>query len=89
MSAPRDSQHGQACGDFVELMTAYLDDALPDDLRAEVDRHLDVCSGCRTAITQWRRVVDLTGRLSADDVTDVDPRELDRFTSTLHALRRR
>ena len=37
------------CRELVELVTDYLDDALPPALRVAVDRHLDDCDGCLNA----------------------------------------
>ncbi len=56
-----------ACREFVDLVTAYLDHALPPDRQAQIDDHLATCEGCRTVLAQWRTVIDLAGRL-----TDVD-----------------
>ena len=83
--APPDLQ----CREFVELVTAYLDDALPDDERARVDHHLEGCQGCRTVLAQWRSVIDLAGRLTQADVDNTDDYTRDRLLSTLRALRRR
>jgi anti-sigma factor RsiW len=61
------------CSDFVELVTDYLDDALPTDQRTQLDEHLETCPGCQTVLAQWREVVRLTGRLADTDVDRVDP----------------
>src|SRR5690242_7833405 len=55
------------CKEFVELVTAYLDGALPVDLVASIDAHLEVCPGCVTVIEQWRTVIALAGELQEDD----------------------
>ena len=68
MSDPTD----QRCRDFVELVTDYLDEALPPGQRTQLDEHLETCSGCRTVLAQWREVVRLTGRLADTDVDRVD-----------------
>lgn len=78
----------QPCHDLVELMTAYLDDALSDEQRQEFDEHLEGCEGCRAALEQWRTVEGLAGRLSAEDVADLDPYVRDRLLSTLRSVRR-
>jgi anti-sigma factor RsiW len=77
------------CIEFVELITAYLDDALSDDLRARIDAHLDTCPGCPAAIDQLRTVVSLTGQLTESDVEGLDPVERDALLSTFRRLRRR
>jgi anti-sigma factor RsiW len=88
-SEPRSDGIDQACVDLVELMTAYLDDALTDEQRREFDEHLAGCDGCRAALAQWRTVEDLAGRLSAEEVADLDPYVRDRLLSTLRVVRRR
>jgi anti-sigma factor RsiW len=84
-----DSREDLPCVEFVELITAYLDDAIPDELRARIDAHLDICEGCPNAIAQLRTVVDLAGNLTESDVDDLDPLEREALMSTFRRLRRR
>lgn len=79
----------QRCADFVELLTAYLDDTLPQETRRRLDEHLGLCEGCRAALSQWRTVVALAGRLTATDVADIDPYVRDRLMATFLESRRR
>lgn len=54
------------CQELVELVTDYLEDALPPDERARVEEHLDVCAGCRAYMAQMEatlRVVHGTAAL--------------------------
>jgi hypothetical protein len=46
-----------ACRDFVELVTAYLEDALTPELRDAFEAHVAVCTGCRLYLGQMRVVV--------------------------------
>ena len=85
----RPSGIDQACVDLVELMTAYLDDALTEEQRRLFDEHLETCEGCRAALAQWRTVADLAGRVRPEDVADLDPYVRDRLLSTLRIVRRR
>ena len=78
-----------ACREFVQLVTDYLDGALPDETRAQVDSHLATCEGCRTVLAQWRTVIDLAGRLTDTDVAGADALTRDQLISTFRALRRR
>jgi anti-sigma factor RsiW len=87
LDQPEDS--AMACKEFVELITAYLDDALPDDVRADVDEHLDGCDGCRNVLAQWRTIVAVASRLTQADVDNADEFTRDRLMSTLRGLRRR
>lgn len=79
----------QSCAELVELLTAYLDGALPDDVRTRFDEHLEGCDGCQVALAQWRTVAGLAGRLSAEDVANLDPYVRDRLMTTLVIPRRR
>jgi anti-sigma factor RsiW len=78
-----------ACKDFVELITAYLDGALPDDERSQLDEHLEGCDGCQNVLAQWRTVIALAGRLTKADVDNTDEITRDRLISTMRGLRRR
>jgi anti-sigma factor RsiW len=84
-----DDRQDLQCVDFVELITAYLDDALPKDMKARIDAHLEICPGCPNALEQLRMVVELTGRLTESDVEDLDPLEREALLSMFWRLRRR
>ncbi len=77
------------CEDFVQLVTAYLENAVPGDVRARVDEHLAGCPGCRNVLTQWRTVIDLAGQLTDADVESTDEVTRDRLLSLFWGLRRR
>jgi anti-sigma factor RsiW len=92
MSSPDPDQPRRselACEDVVQLITAYLDGDLPDDMRADVDEHLDGCDGCRNVLAQWRTIIALAGRLTEADVDNTDEITRDRLISTVRGLRRR
>jgi hypothetical protein len=42
------------CRQVVELVTDYLEGALPEQLRAAVERHLQVCPPCVVYVEQMR-----------------------------------
>jgi predicted anti-sigma-YlaC factor YlaD len=77
------------CEEFVQVVTAYLEDALPGDMQARVDEHLAGCLGCRNLLTQWRTVIDLAGQLTDADVDSADELTRDRLLSLFRGLRRR
>ena len=56
------------CRELVELVTDYLEDALPPSERARFDLHLDVCAHCRDHVEQLRTTVALAGRLRPSDL---------------------
>jgi anti-sigma factor RsiW len=80
---------GQRCIDLVEMITAYLDCTLTDEVRRSVDEHLARCAGCRAAVAQWRMVASLAGQLTAGDVADIDAYVRDRLAATFLEIRRR
>jgi anti-sigma factor RsiW len=54
------------CQELVELVTDYLEDALPPAERARMDAHLAACRGCRDYLHQMEatlRVVRATAAL--------------------------
>ena len=58
------------CRQAVELMTDYLDGALPPRDRARLDEHLAGCPHCAEYLAQIRDVVAAAGRVEPDDLPD-------------------
>ena len=46
-----------ACQALVELVTDYLEEALPAATRARFDRHLAGCAGCRVYLQQSAQTI--------------------------------
>jgi anti-sigma factor RsiW len=84
-----ETERDLACIEFVELVTDYLEGALPARRVEQVDAHLRGCDGCRTALAQWRTVITLTGRLTEDEVNRIDPLTRDQLMATFRRTRRR
>ena len=61
---------GMSCRDVVELVTAYLEDALDADTRARFEAHLELCGPCVEYVEQIRA----TSRLVAVAATELDER---------------
>ena len=59
---------GISCREVVELVTAYLDGALPRPVTKAIDRHLRLCRHCREYLAQMRQTIRLTGELREEDV---------------------
>jgi predicted anti-sigma-YlaC factor YlaD len=70
------------CREMVELVSDYLEEALPDHDRALFEQHLVLCDGCTAYLDQMRRTVALIGRLR-DHVIDRPTR--DRLLQTFRA----
>ena len=49
------------CQELVELVTDYLEGALPAADRLDFERHLVWCSWCRDYVDQMRTTIALTG----------------------------
>jgi anti-sigma factor RsiW len=58
------------CADVVELITDYLEGALPSDQRARVEAHLAGCDGCSMVLDQFRETIRLTGTVREDELTE-------------------
>ncbi|HEX2086397.1 MAG TPA: zf-HC2 domain-containing protein [Solirubrobacteraceae bacterium] len=58
------------CRELVELVTEYLEDALPVGQRARFEEHVGRCAGCRAYLAQMRATVELVGRLREEDVPE-------------------
>ena len=52
-----------ACNEIVELVTAYLEEALSAADRERFERHLGECEACAVYVEQVRQTVRLTGAL--------------------------
>jgi predicted anti-sigma-YlaC factor YlaD len=57
-----------ACREVVELVTVYLEGALSDEQRASIEAHLNECGGCSAYLDQIRMTIELTGRLTQEDL---------------------
>ena len=58
-----------SCRELVELVTDYLEDALPAEERARFEEHIGGCSGCKTYLEQIRQTIETLGRLPEDGLT--------------------
>ncbi len=59
-----------ACIELVELLTDYLEGALPADEVAAVDAHLETCSACRTYLAQMRATIQALGAVPVETLPD-------------------
>ena len=55
-----------SCRELVELVTDYLDGALPSRDRARFERHIDGCDGCTAYLEEFRETIRLTGALRVE-----------------------
>jgi anti-sigma factor RsiW len=61
---------GLTCKEMVELVTDYLDGALPGDMRARFDRHLTGCDPCVVYVEQMRQTIAALGRLPEETISE-------------------
>jgi len=58
-----------SCQELVELVTDYLEGAMPHELRARFERHVAKCGGCSTYLEEMRQTIRATGSLTVEAVT--------------------
>lgn len=58
-----------ACRQMVELVTDYLEGAMPRRLRRRFEAHIAGCEHCSEYLAQMRLTIRLTGRLQSSDLT--------------------
>jgi anti-sigma factor RsiW len=57
------------CQELVELVTDYLEGALPAQERVRFEEHLLECAGCHGYLDQVRKIVARARRLSEADLS--------------------
>jgi predicted anti-sigma-YlaC factor YlaD len=57
------------CKELVELVTEYLEGALPIETRTRMDNHLAGCDGCTNYLEQMRQTIRLTGQIREETLT--------------------
>jgi len=70
------------CDEFVELVTAYLEDALDPKDRERVHAHLSLCEGCGTYLEQFRTTIELLDQLPT---SSIDPAFRDALVASFRA----
>ena len=74
-----------ACTEEVEIMTDYLEGALPASQVERLERHLETCPGCTAYLEQMRTLAGSLGALRGDSI----PGELrDDLLAAFRNLRR-
>ena len=58
------------CQEVVELVSDYLDQALPPEEASLFEQHVNFCDGCDWYLDQMRSTVGTVGRLGEQDVPD-------------------
>jgi anti-sigma factor RsiW len=63
------SLHELTCQELVELVTAYLENALSENERTRLEQHLATCDGCDRYVEQMRQTIQALGTLQERDIT--------------------
>ena len=58
-----------SCRELVELVTDYLEGALPAPERTRFDDHIAGCEHCTAYLEQMRTTIELAGRLEPEHVS--------------------
>ena len=59
-----------ACREFVAMITAYLEGALPAEEAHVVRAHLDICPGCAEYLAQMRTTIEHLGHVPVESLSD-------------------
>jgi len=57
-----------SCKELVELVTDYLEEALPREERLQFEQHLSLCHGCVNYVEQMRLTVKTVGALHEESL---------------------
>jgi anti-sigma factor RsiW len=61
---------GLTCRELVELVTDYLEGALPLDEQQSFEEHVRSCAVCPRYVEQLRATIRVLGRLHEDDLSE-------------------
>ena len=74
-----------ACNEVVEVVTDYLEGALPSGEALRVEEHLETCPGCTEYVAQMRTLPGSLGGLREESI----PAQVrERLLASFHDLRR-
>lgn len=59
-----------SCRELVELITDYLEDALPHPMRERFEQHLRGCEGCFAYLDQMRVLLSVLGHLREEWIAE-------------------
>ena len=62
------SERALTCHEVIDILTEYIEDALPVEERRRVEEHLAACDGCTAYLEQLRETIRLTGMLTEEQI---------------------
>ena len=75
-----------SCQEMIEVVTGYLEDALPPGERQRFEHHLSYCAGCGTYLDQMRETIRQTGVIPRED--SLPPALRERIVAQFRTWRR-
>lgn len=70
------AQDEMTCRELVEILTDYLEDALPPRDRESLEEHLETCPYCAEYVEQMRLTIDSLGGISEESIAPERREEL-------------
>lgn len=64
------------CQELVELVTEYLEDALPERDRERFEEHLMTCPSCQAHLTQVQETIRIVGSVTPETLSERAERDL-------------
>jgi anti-sigma factor RsiW len=77
------------CRELADFLMDYLNEDLPDDVRAAFHRHLALCPNCVAYVKTYRTTIELGRRAFADDEADAGTEVPDELIRAILAARDR
>jgi anti-sigma factor (TIGR02949 family) len=74
-----------SCQEVVELVTEYLDHAMPPEEASLFEQHINFCDGCQWYLDQMRTTIAAVGRIEEEDVP---PEARDKLLAAFRDWRR-
>jgi hypothetical protein len=65
-----ESSDDLTCRELVEVITDYFEGVMSSADRERFERHVADCTGCTTVVEQFRETIEVSGRLTEDQVSD-------------------
>ena len=62
------ARKSDSCKKITDLICNYLADRLSPTVKREFERHLRLCSDCMNFLNTYKKIVSLTGALSAGEL---------------------
>jgi anti-sigma factor RsiW len=57
-----------SCQEVIELVTDYLERALPSEEASLFEQHINFCDGCAWYLDQMRTTIAAVGRIGEEDI---------------------